>query len=90
MPAIHYDPAFEQSFKIFTKRNKRLKLKIIKSLTLFATNPQHPSLHLEKLTNKHIWTIRLDKGNRLFFIWSEKKDTAIFFHVGKHDLYKTI
>jgi len=90
MPTVHFDPQFEQSYKLFTKRNTKIKLKIIKTLQIFTKNQKHPSLHLEKLHGKRIWTIRIDKGNRIFFIWSEKKDTAIFFLVGKHDLYKNI
>lgn len=56
----------------------------------FTKNPQHPSLRLEKLQGSKVWSIRVDRGNRLFFIWSDTDDTAIFFLVGPHDAYRKL
>lgn len=88
MPKIHYDPAYPKRHKHFVKGVPKLKQKVAKCILLFETNPQHPSLHLEKLSDTEIWTIRIDRGNRLFFIRNDKGDAAIFFNVGKHDLYR--
>jgi mRNA-degrading endonuclease YafQ of YafQ-DinJ toxin-antitoxin module len=89
MPKIHLDPLFEKAYQKFTKRNKIRKKKIAKSITLFAKNPSHPSLKTEKLAGTKIWTIRIDRGNRMFFIWSKNRSTAIFFNIGPHDTYRT-
>lgn len=90
MPSIRLTPRFLSASKKFVKRNSKLSRKVQETLMCFAKNPQHPSLHLEKLSGSKYWTIRLDQGNRLYFVWSETGDTAIFFLVGEHDLYKTL
>jgi len=90
MPKIHYLPKFNSVYCKFTKNNKRRVKSIDKVLEIFAANPKHPSLKLEKLSGREIWTIRIDKGNRLFFVWSKNGDVAIFFFVGPHDSYKNI
>lgn len=50
-------------------------------------NPNHPSLNLEKLKGSDYWTIRIDKGNRIFFKWIDKTE-ALFIDIGKHDKYR--
>lgn len=90
MPINSFDTGYERSFKKFIKGNSKLNEKVKKTLIRFSQNPQHPSLHLEKLSGSDIWTIRIDRGNRLFFVWSETQDTAIFFYVGPHDAYRKI
>lgn len=88
MPTRDFTPQFHRSFKKFTKHNAKLKRLVKSALSIFSDNPQHPSLNLEKLRGSAVWTIRVDKGNRLFFVWSETGDTAIFFFVGPHDSYR--
>lgn len=90
MPIIRLVPVFEKSRDKFVKKDLKLAIKIRHTLERFATNPQHPSLHLEKLSGTDVWTIRIDRGNRLFFTWSSDGDIAIFFLVGKHDLYRNL
>jgi mRNA-degrading endonuclease RelE of RelBE toxin-antitoxin system len=90
MPNIRLLPIFQNKLRKFTKRNEKLSNAVKITLRKFQDNQNHPSLHLEKLSGSDIWTIRIDRGNRLFFTWSETKDTAIFFHVGPHDAYKTM
>ncbi len=90
MPTIRFDESFRKSVRKFSKNNINRKNSIKKTLLLFQENPKHPSLNTEKLTGTQIWTIRVDKGNRLFFTWAETDNTAIFFFVGPHDTYKTI
>ncbi len=90
MPAVFISSRFENARKKFVRRNKTLAIKVRETLERFAQNPQHPSLHLEKLINTKYWTIRIDQANRLFFFWSDTGDTAIFFFVGPHDSYKTM
>ncbi|HCM81868.1 MAG: hypothetical protein UV63_C0036G0013 [Microgenomates group bacterium GW2011_GWC1_43_11] len=90
MPKIYLNPKFHGTCKQFVRRNSARKRHVYKTLLCFRNNPSYPSLHIEKLSHSDIWTIRLDKGNRLFFFWNKTKDTAIFFFVGHHDAYKTI
>ena len=90
MPTNYFLPSYERAFRKFVKREFILKQKVKEKLVLFAENPQHPSLHLEKLSGSDIWTIRIDQGNRLFFVWSDTGDTAIFFLVGSHDAYRRV
>lgn len=52
------------------------------------SNPAYPSLNIEKLKNaQDIYTIRLNKGDRIFFLWKEE-NTALFIDIGKHDKYR--
>jgi len=90
MPTLDFDRRYAKSYRAFTKRNAQRIQAIDQVLRLFSQNPQHPSLHLEKLSGSTIWTIRVDRGNRLFFIWSDTGDTAIFFLVGPHDMYRKL
>ncbi len=90
MPKIHLDPSFEKSYKDFVFGNEARQKKVDKVLRLFKKDPKHPSLNTEKLSHGDVWTIRVDIKNRLFFVWNPRGDTAIFFMVGKHDLYKKV
>ncbi|MEK7634129.1 MAG: hypothetical protein AAB437_04770 [Patescibacteria group bacterium] len=78
---------FLRSKKKFVKNNSIKSENFIKTITLFVENPNHPSLNLEKLSGSEIWTIRLSKGNRIFFTW-KNKTTALFIDVGSHDKYR--
>lgn len=69
------------------KNNLDLLNKTIKTITLFVKNPKHPSLKLEKLKGSSSWTIRIDKGNRIFLTWIDKT-TALFIDIGSHDKYR--
>lgn len=87
MIKIQYSTSYLSSRAKFLKNNLVLLNKTIKSISLFVRNPRHPSLKLEKLKGTHIWTIRIDKGNRIFFSWINKS-TALFIDIGKHDKYR--
>lgn len=87
MIAISYSPSYLSARKKFLKNNVKLIDKTIKSIFLFVKNPQHPSLNLEKLKGTKIWTIRIDKGNRIFFYWIDES-RALFIDIGKHDKYR--
>lgn len=87
MPNIQYSPRYLSSRKKFLRNNLELLAKTSKAVVLFSKNPKHPSLNLEKLKGSKIWTIRVDKGNRIFFYWIDQS-TALFIDIGKHDKYK--
>lgn len=71
----------------FIKNNKKRTEEIIETLNKFVNNPKHPSLNTEKLGGKNIWTIRLSKGDRLFFRWTDET-TILLLDIGPHDKYR--
>ena len=71
----------------FAKGDTKRGNALIKTLQKFSKNPAYPSLNLEKLGGTKIWTIRIDKGNRLFFSWIDD-NTIILVDIGKHDKYR--
>lgn len=90
MPTVTLTEQFYRARKTFTKRSRQKEDQLRQAFAYFSKNPKHPSLYLEKLSGQEMWTIRVDKGNRLFFIWSNEGDTAIFFYIGSHDAYKKL
>lgn len=78
---------FLRSKKKFVKNDSIKSENFIKTVEFFVKNPNHPSLNLEKLSVSNIWTIRLSKGNRIFFTW-KNKSTGIFIDIGPHDKYR--
>ncbi len=87
MTKINYSPRYLSSRKKFLKNNPILLNKTTKSISLFVTNPNYTGLHLEKLSGLSLWTIRIDKGNRIFFKWINDWE-ALFIDIGKHDKYR--
>ncbi len=90
MPAIRLNPKFPRKLRAFVKGDPRKAKAVAKALRLFQENPQHQSLRIEKLSGSDTWTIRVDKGNRMFFVWGDDGNTAIFFLVGPHDMYRRV
>ncbi|MBF8249562.1 MAG: hypothetical protein HW400_163 [Candidatus Levybacteria bacterium] len=84
---IKLSAGYYRGLKTFVKNNRINAENIKKALNLLRENPRHPSLNLEKLKGSNIWTIRIDKGNRIFFSWVDKT-TALFLDIGKHDKYR--
>lgn len=84
---IKLSTSYFRALKQFVKNNQRNSENIKKALTLLKSNPNHPSLNLEKLKSSKIWTIRINRGNRIFLNWIDK-DTALFIDIGKHDKYR--
>jgi mRNA-degrading endonuclease RelE of RelBE toxin-antitoxin system len=87
MVKLQYSSRYLSSRAKFLKNNPNLLDKTIKAITLFVENPKHPSLNLEKLKGSPCWTIRIDKGSRIFLYWVDK-NTALFIDIGKHDKYR--
>lgn len=87
MITISYSPKYLAARKKFLKNSSQLANKTIKAILLFVKNPQYPSLNLEKLKGAKIWTIRIDRGNRIFFYWIDQS-RALFIDIGKHDKYR--
>jgi len=84
---IRLSASYYRALRKFLKGNKRNVTKAQKAIEIFKKNPNHPSLNLEKLSGSKVWTIRIDKGNRIFLYWIDKS-TALFIDIGKHDKYR--
>ncbi len=85
---LEYSSHFLSERKKYIKNNSQRLEDYKKTVTLFLSNPTHPSLNIEKLRNaKGVFTIRLNKSDRIFFIWKEEK-TVLFVDIGKHDKYR--
>ena len=82
-----YSPKYLSERKKFLKNNPILLKKTKKAVRIFIQNPNHPGLNLEKLKGSEFWTIRIDKGNRIFFVWIDK-EAALFIDIGEHDKYR--
>lgn len=78
---------YYRALRRFVKGNKKNATNTKKAIRVFKQNPHHPSLNLEKLSGSKIWTIRVDRGNRIFFHRIDKS-TALFIDIGKHDKYR--
>ncbi|MEK7558930.1 MAG: plasmid stabilization protein [Patescibacteria group bacterium] len=87
MIELKYSPRYLSERKKFLRNNSELLNKTIKTLSILAKNPKHPSLKLEKLKGSRVWTIRIDKGNRIFLFWVDLR-TALLIDIGKHDKYR--
>lgn len=78
---------FKKEHKKFIKKSKVKEKSTAACLKIFSKNPNHPSLHLEKLKNSKVWTIRVDRGNRVFFYWTEE-NSVLLVDIGPHDKYR--
>jgi plasmid maintenance system killer protein len=86
MIKTEYSSRYLSERKKFLKNNVIALQKTIKAIEIFVQNPNHPSLHLEKLQGTNIWTIRIDQSNRIFFNWINE-EKVLFIDIGKHDKY---
>lgn len=85
---LEYFQHFLSQRKKYLKNNPKRFAEYKKAIALFLSNPKHPGLNLERLLNtKGIYTIRLNRGDRIFFIW-KGTDTAVLIDIGKHDKYR--
>jgi len=78
---------FNKEYKKFVKNNLQRAESIVKAIDLFVKDPKHPSLHIEKLEGTGIWSMRIDRGNRIFFLWTDE-NTVLFIDIGHHDKYR--
>ena len=88
MIRLQYSSKYLLSRKKFLKNNPNLFSKTTKAIELFIHNPKHPGLNLEKLKGSRYWTIRIDMGNRIFFVWINQLE-VLFIDIGKHDKYRS-
>lgn len=85
---LEYSQHFLSKRKKYIKNNRERFEDYKKAIILFLLNPIHPGLNIEKLKNaKGVYTIRLSRSDRIFFIWKEE-NIALFIDIGKHDKYR--
>ena len=70
----------------YVKNNSTRAEQLIKALQLLSTDPQSPGLNVEKIS-KDMYTLRINKGDRLFFMWIDK-ETILLLDIGEHDKYR--
>lgn len=87
MIVLSLSSGYKKTALKFVKNDQNRADLISKALKLFEENPKHPGLNVEKLKNSDYYSMRIDKNNRIFFMWYDSK-TAILLDVGKHDKYK--
>ena len=83
---IKLSPLVDKELTKIKRKDKKLSDKISKQLSLFATNPKHPSLRLHKLSGSadDVWSISITMSIRMLYKLLEG-DTAYFFDIGTHD-----
>jgi mRNA-degrading endonuclease RelE of RelBE toxin-antitoxin system len=85
---LEYSSHFLSERKKYVKNSLQRFTSYKKTITIFASNPNHSSLNVEKLRNaKGVYTIRLSRSDRIFFVWKEE-NTVLFIDIGKHDKYR--
>ncbi len=77
---------FKRELDKFVKKNKRRSEAVKKALKLLVNNPKSPGLNIEKIANG-VWTIRIDKGNRIFLTLLNKQK-ILLIDIGTHDKYR--
>ena len=71
----------------YRKLPQQIKKATDKQLELLLSNPQHPSLNIEKMQDpRNIWEGRVTKTYR--FTFQLEEDTYILRKVGTHDMLK--
>lgn len=83
---IKLSPLVDKELAKIKQKDKKLSDKISKQLSLFTTNPKHPSLRLHKLrvSNNDVWSISITMRIRMLYKLLED-NTAYFFDIGKHE-----
>lgn len=81
----HFDRELKRYIKKDNKNQSLIKLVLIRLLHNF----KHPSLNTEKLKGKGLYTVRITKGDRLWFKVLDD-DSILLLDIGKHDKYRRI
>lgn len=87
MIELRISSKFRTAHKKFIKNDSARKEAVASALRRFSQYATYPSLHLEKLGGSKYWTMRVDKGNRIFFMWIDKQ-IILLIDIGSHDKYK--
>ncbi|MCL4234540.1 MAG: type II toxin-antitoxin system RelE/ParE family toxin [Deltaproteobacteria bacterium] len=67
---------------------RELRARIDKQIEMLASNPDHPSLDLKKMSGvTGIWRVKVTGGYRITL--RIERDVAVLRRVGPHDILKT-
>lgn len=84
-------PLVGQRLKDLYQKDPKLVLRIEKQISLFESNPRHPSLRTHKLTGKvgNRWSISINKSLRMVYVIVEYENggefVAYFVDIGTHN-----
>ena len=78
---------FRREHRKFISNSADRKHAVALALRTLRENPRNPGLHLEKFQGSKTWTIRVDRGNRIFFSWTSET-SALLIDIGPHDKYR--
>lgn len=87
MIKIIRSPHLNRNLKKYVKKNTDRAEAVLSALNTFRHNPNNPGLNTEKLVNSEIWSMRINRGDRIFLVWIDKK-TVLLVDIGPHDKYK--
>jgi mRNA-degrading endonuclease YafQ of YafQ-DinJ toxin-antitoxin module len=87
MPTLEASRRFLRAYDKATKRDRERGARINKALELFRTDPDHPSLNFERLAGSDLFSIRIDRGDRIIL---RRRDGEWFelVDLGSHDIYR--
>ncbi|MBI3956032.1 plasmid stabilization protein [Candidatus Gottesmanbacteria bacterium] len=74
---------FDREFDRIIKKRRALAQRIDKTLTLFSTNPNHPSLRLHKLSGGEVYSLSVTMDLRILLEWQD--DQAFLLRIGTHE-----
>lgn len=81
-------PRYVRALAKYIKNSEKRKEEARRALKLFRESPSHPGLNTESLKNTDMWSIRVNKSDRIFFRWIEKNTHILLWDIGAHDKYK--
>jgi len=84
---VYFSSKFIRKTKLLTKNNKNLKKALEKQISLFKTNPNHPSLRFHRLKGKRSDQISIWIKGDLRALCIKDKGDFVFVNLISHDEY---
>ncbi|MBK9932208.1 MAG: type II toxin-antitoxin system RelE/ParE family toxin [Saprospiraceae bacterium] len=90
MPRLVTTTTYEKRLSLFKKKHPTLRNQYIKTITLLANNPVHPSLRLHRLKGKleTFYSVSINLKYRILIDFIIRDDLIILIDVGDHGLYE--
>ena len=96
MYKLVFAKSFWQRYKAISRKDSRLKKKIVKIFKLLALNPRYPSLKSHKVATRKFgerWVSMITGDLRIIWDYGEDEELTILVlsldgHSGKHKAYK--
>jgi Txe/YoeB family toxin of Txe-Axe toxin-antitoxin module len=87
MPTLEASRRFLRAYQKATTRDRDRAERINRALELFRTDPDHPSLNFERLAGSDLFSIRVNRGDRII-LRRRDGDRFELVDVGSHDIYR--